>query len=298
MEILFKEYANSYDELKTNIIDYDGCVLIRHQYGCVLIGIDINVKIDIRVKKNKIKIKRYIDKRNINNKVLKFIEPIISEIVGIEQKYCTYCGKFKSTDKFRLYGKFPKLYHYCRKCERNRNKKFYNNRKNIKLSITELKRIFSYIDGDLVYNINYGKYNPGDIAGTIKGDYVGISINGVQYYAHHLVWMYFNGYIPKGIDIDHINGNKRDNCIENLQLVTRSQNVMAALDKSNNKTGVIGVSFNGSSYISKIKYDGKDYYLGSFDNLYDAAKARMEAELKFCPIKITSAMRYVLSHDK
>lgn len=40
-----------------------------------------------------------------------------------------------------------------------------------------------------------------------------------------IVWEGFNGRIPDGYMVDHINRNKQDNRIENLRLVTRSQNV-------------------------------------------------------------------------
>lgn len=41
---------------------------------------------------------------------------------------------------------------------------------------------------------------------------------------HILKWVFFNGEIPEGYEIDHINGNKQDNRLENLQCVTHPQN--------------------------------------------------------------------------
>lgn len=42
---------------------------------------------------------------------------------------------------------------------------------------------------------------------------------------HRLVWESFNGAIPNGLEINHINSLRSDNRLENLELMTRSQNV-------------------------------------------------------------------------
>jgi len=44
------------------------------------------------------------------------------------------------------------------------------------------------------------------------------------YQVHRFVWECFNGVIPDGKEIDHINSNKEDNRLCNLQLLTRQQN--------------------------------------------------------------------------
>lgn len=43
-------------------------------------------------------------------------------------------------------------------------------------------------------------------------------------YAHRLVWHHFNGPIPKGYQVNHLNGDRRDNRPSNLELVTPGQN--------------------------------------------------------------------------
>lgn len=43
--------------------------------------------------------------------------------------------------------------------------------------------------------------------------------DGSAAYEHRLVWIKANGEIPKGLDVHHINGNKQDNRIENLELI-------------------------------------------------------------------------------
>ncbi len=44
-------------------------------------------------------------------------------------------------------------------------------------------------------------------------------------YVHRLVWESFIGEIPEGMEIDHINSNRLDNRLENLQLVTKKENL-------------------------------------------------------------------------
>ena len=45
-----------------------------------------------------------------------------------------------------------------------------------------------------------------------------------RYFVHHFVWECFNGDIPEGKVIDHINDDKEDNRLCNLQLMTQQQN--------------------------------------------------------------------------
>ena len=47
----------------------------------------------------------------------------------------------------------------------------------------------------------------------------------IKYKNHRKVWKSVYGEIPKGMVIDHINGNTLDNRIENLQCITQKQNI-------------------------------------------------------------------------
>lgn len=46
--------------------------------------------------------------------------------------------------------------------------------------------------------------------------------------AHRMIWEHFNGPIPVGLQINHINGVKTDNRLQNLELVTPSENTKHA----------------------------------------------------------------------
>ena len=72
------------------------------------------------------------------------------------------------------------------------------------------------------------------ITKTTNMGYVRFYCNGSLKFAHRIVWEMFNGCIPKGMCIDHINGIKDDNRIENLRLVTQQQNVQYSYSRLGN----------------------------------------------------------------
>ena len=62
-----------------------------------------------------------------------------------------------------------------------------------------------------------------------KGNYLMVSlcIDGIvkRYSVHRLVWEAFNGEIPEGMEVNHINEITTDNRLDNLNLLTHCQNV-------------------------------------------------------------------------
>ena len=53
---------------------------------------------------------------------------------------------------------------------------------------------------------------------------------------HRVVYEAYAGKIPVGYEIDHISGDKHNNDITNLRLVTRSENMLAMHERKRNKT--------------------------------------------------------------
>lgn len=47
--------------------------------------------------------------------------------------------------------------------------------------------------------------------------------NGLRKYMHRYVWEYYNGKIPSGYEVHHIDFNRGNNDISNLQLLTREE---------------------------------------------------------------------------
>jgi hypothetical protein len=111
------------------------------------------------------------------------------------------------------------------------------------------------------------------------GKYVCVMIRGWNYKAHRLIWMYHYGCHPKGV-IDHINGIKTDNRIENLRDVTPSVNAHNVPETSeNNKHGLRGVSrLPSGRYRAEIIVKGKYHSLGSFDSAEEASEAYVMAK--------------------
>jgi hypothetical protein len=93
---------------------------------------------------------------------------------------------------------------------------------------------------------------------------------------------------PKGCHTDHINGDKLDNRRENLRSISAHVNqVNRKRVGRNNRSGIRGVSRSFGKWRAQITFQRKNYYLGLFENLKDAAAARKAAELRFygelCP---------------
>lgn len=88
----------------------------------------------------------------------------------------------------------------------------------------------SELKSKLTYNISSGiftwiKRNQ-NIAGTLNGsNYLVIRVSGKSYYAHRLVWLYITGRFPINL-IDHINGDRSDNKLNNLREATYQENAL------------------------------------------------------------------------
>ena len=108
-----------------------------------------------------------------------------------------------------------------------------------------LKKTYKYDDGHIV-NRKTGKRRR---ERKIPNGYLGITIrfkgNLCNINCHRLVWVLCNGCWPRHT-VDHINGNRHDNRIENLREVSQSDNIFNTLLpwRPNRVTGVAGVVEN------------------------------------------------------
>jgi hypothetical protein len=88
------------------------------------------------------------------------------------------------------------------------------------------------------------------------------------YSVHQLVAMAFLNHIPNGniIEVDHIDENKLNNKLNNLQLLTSEQNTKKSIDKTKTSSKYFGVSYDKSKkkWVSYIKINGKNKKIGCF----------------------------------
>jgi hypothetical protein len=160
------------------------------------------------------------------------------------------------------------------------------------LTVDLLNHLFEYDKetGNLIWKIKPSSrghhVKAGDIAGTLKSHgYLCVGINYNSYRAHRLIFLMHKGYLPK--TIDHINGDKLDNRIENLRAATVGQNQHNRKTNANNTSGYKGVSWNKrmKKWAARITLERKSIHLGYFANVEEAAevvrKAREELHGSF-----------------
>lgn len=118
--------------------------------------------------------------------------------------------------------------------------------------------------------------------GPSSHGYIRIKVGQGTHYAHRLAWIYHYGCSASG-EIDHINGVKADNRIENLRDVSQvvnSQNKRKATVA--NKTGFLGVTCKRDRrtvcYEACISVDGRSKHLGRFPTPEMAHEAYVQAK--------------------
>jgi len=83
---------------------------------------------------------------------------------------------------------------------------------------------------------------------------------------HRAVWEAFNGPVPNGMVIDHINQDKLDNRLSNLRLTTKSGN-----SHNTNRRGIHRV---GARWRAITKVKGKNIHIGYYETEDEAVQAK------------------------
>ena len=98
----------------------------------------------------------------------------------------------------------------------------------------------------------------------------------IMYSEHRITYLLHNPDMDQSLTIDHINGIKTDNRIENLRAISNQQN---NFNRHTNK------GFSWVTAVQKFRADiGVDYkvvYLGLYDTILDARAAYLRAKKKY-----------------
>ena len=110
---------------------------------------------------------------------------------------------------------------------------------------------------------------------VMASGYIHTNVRGKTHYAHRLVFLWHHGFIPSVVD--HIDGDKGNNRIENLRAATHTQNKYNVPMRRNNTTGAKGVVFHPKCtrkpYQAKIAKHGRVFSFGYYATVEEAAKA-------------------------
>lgn len=104
-----------------------------------------------------------------------------------------------------------------------------------------------------------------------------------RFFIHQVVAMAFLDHEPNGhtLVVDHIDGDKVNNRVENLQIVTHRDNTTTCFrkDRDSLTSEYVGVFFakGKGKWVAQICFDGKQIHLGVFDSELKASKAYQSA---------------------
>ncbi len=107
-------------------------------------------------------------------------------------------------------------------------------------------------------------------------------ILGKRYRAHRLAFALYYGKWPGPI-VDHIDGVRDNNRIENLRSVTDLESCRNRGRAKNNTSGILGVGWNKhhKKWRVQLMANGKQMFFGYFDCLLAAAMVRKKAEQEY-----------------
>ena len=161
------------------------------------------------------------------------------------------------------------------------------------LTSEDVKELFNYNPSTGIFTRCRATCNAvtaGEVVGSkMSNGYLTASRFGKMYRLHRLAWIHYYGEWPDG-DVDHINGIRSDNRLDNLRVLSRSyNNLNKSKANSQNKLGVLGVSVCKKSkrYVAEFKIDGKRYHK-RFDLLEEAEEQYLEWKSKYIGVTRTN----------
>jgi hypothetical protein len=136
-----------------------------------------------------------------------------------------------------------------------------------------LHSLFDYKDGQLIHK-DSGK---SAVIKAGKKRYERITIDGKVHTLHRMIFLWNHGYLPA--TIDHIDGDRDNNRIENLREATQQQNCLNRKHHSNSKSPYKNVYWNQAAkkWAVAMSINQKRNYFGVFDDVELADLVATEA---------------------
>jgi hypothetical protein len=171
--------------------------------------------------------------------------------------------------------------------------KITNNSK--KCTLEDYFNIFEYVDGELIFKIRtttaefdelaarrFNNQYAGKKVGYVKnGNYKVVNLFGYTLQAHRIIYQMLNNLpeLPKDSIIDHINGDRLDNRIENLRVCSYSENAFNKSKNRNNTSGYKGAVWSKkmNKWQSTLVINKKAIWLGYFNTAEEAHEAYCKA---------------------
>ena len=146
-----------------------------------------------------------------------------------------------------------------------------------------LNSLFDYKDGKLFWKVaRSSRIKVGDEACSEWGNgYLGVRVDHKSIALHRVVWMMFNDILPNYID--HIDGNKHNNRIENLRSATHTENNRNVGIKRHNTSGFKNVSWDKTrkKWVVHLSFYNKTKFIGRYEDLELAALVAEEVRNKY-----------------
>ena len=153
------------------------------------------------------------------------------------------------------------------------------------MNLERISRFLKYTSetGDFHWIENKGRSRAGTLAGAKHNcGYVCIGIDGKLYLAHRLAIVLSGFSLSKNQQVDHINGDRADNRLENLRVASHAENCQNTKARAHNKSGMKGVGYEPKRKMwrARVSINKKTVWLGYFNSPEKAHAAYCAAAKK------------------